>query len=69
MTPALLETVAPQLEGPLHWIVQSLPPQDTGPPHEPLPEQITVAVSPEAATEDAHESTPLQVTVQVLPPQ
>ena len=69
LAPALLETVEPQLEGPVHWIVQLLPPHVTAPLHEPLPEQATVAVSPDAETVDAHEPTPLQVTVQVLPPQ
>jgi len=69
LLPALLETVEPQLEWPVHWIVQLLPPQVTAPLHEPVPEQTTVAMSPEAETDEAHDPTPLQVTAQGLPPQ
>lgn len=69
LMPAFPETVPPQLDGPVHWTVQLLPPQETSPLHEPLPEQTTLAVAPEAETVEAHEPTPLQVTVHGLPPQ
>jgi hypothetical protein len=65
--PAEVVTVEPQLVGPVHSMSQLLPPQVIGPLQEPIPEQVTVLMAPEAETPPAQELVPLQVTVQVDP--
>jgi hypothetical protein len=65
---ALTVTVDPQLCGPMHWTVQLFPLQVTAPWHEPLPEQVSVAMLPPPATVDEHEPIPLQVSVQLPTP-